>query len=102
MSPATTIVESEFVSAQLDRLREQYPRFDSYWERGLSWILARNPKVGIRVPDIDPPRYVWGVNQWNAGGIPRMVIVYRYDEGIGPIDLERVTAHEFKERRAKP
>lgn len=88
------IIEQEIVSASLKRAREKYERFDAYWERGISWVLARQPTVGNLVPDIEPPRYAWGINQWRPGGVPRIVVVYRYPFDGGKILLERVAFHE--------
>lgn len=85
------IIESEFASAQLDKIYKNYPHFEHYWVRGITWILARNPEKGILVPDTDPPRYVIRFNKWNKGAIPALVIVYRYYEAEGKIELERVT-----------
>lgn len=88
------IIEEPIVSASLDRARKKYPKFDSYWERGLSWHLSRTPKTGKPVPDHNPPRYAWGINPWRPGGIPRIVIVYRHLVDEDKILLERVTFHE--------
>ena len=91
---AISIIEQEFAAVSLERAKKEYPKFEQYWERGLSWVLARKPEIGINVPNTKPPRYVWGVNPWKLGGIPRMVIVYTYDGPTEPIVLERITFYE--------
>lgn len=83
-------VEQEFFSAALNRAEKEYPLFEKYWIEGISWLILRDPRRGVRVPDENNERYVWSFRKWNPGKIPALLVVYRILSS-GAVEFERLT-----------
>jgi len=47
-----TIVEQQLVAARVDQAKQEYPHFEDWWVKGLTWWVARKPLVGKRVPGL--------------------------------------------------
>lgn len=74
---ARTIVESELVSARIDRCRKEGVRFDEVWD-AVKWRLARNPFVNAtRIPGSNPICYVIKTYAWRTGRVPMLRVLFR-------------------------
>jgi hypothetical protein len=87
-----TLIESAEASAELDRLRKEFPRFDEYW-LGWSWRLARGPDRGaVQVPSIDPPVFVIRTFEF-LPDMPTITILFRYtDDEVEIIGIRVIDA----------
>jgi hypothetical protein len=82
--PLRTIIESPETSAELDRLRKEYPRFDDWWVNGWSWRLARDPfEDAVPIPGANPTVYLLKTSPNHPDwGFPFMLtFMYRVTDG---------------------
>ena len=63
------------VAARLDRARREFPRLDDVWEQ-TTWRLARDPTLGIAIPDTSPALYAIKTFPWRVGHVPSLTIIY--------------------------
>ena len=88
MTTLRTIRESADVSAELERLRHEYPRFQDWWERAWSWRLMRDPVAdATRIAETNPPTFLLKTSPRHAEwGFP-FTLTLMYTVGDNEIDL---------------
>lgn len=75
-----TVVQSEEVSAFVDRAAEEYSHFEDLWS-GLEWLLAHDPLAGEFAQE--PGWYAIRTPDWSIEGVPEVVVGYRFtDEDV--------------------
>lgn len=77
---AWTLVESDYVEQQKDRLCREFSRFDDLWT-ALTWIIAKNPRnrFARRVRDEDD-FYLIYIDSKGSRHIPDRIVMYRVDD----------------------
>lgn len=93
-----TIIESDVVSAELERLRKAYVRFDDWWVNGWSWRLARDPiRDAAKIAGRNPATYLLKTSPHHASlGFP-FTLTFLYTVNDNEVILEDIRFVEIKE-----
>ncbi|MGC2459139.1 MAG: hypothetical protein WA435_14215 [Gallionellaceae bacterium] len=93
-----TIIESDIVAAELERLRNTYPRFDDWWVNGWSWRLARDPiRDAAKIGGRNPITYLLKTSPHHASlGFP-FTLTFLYTVTENEVVLENIRFVEIKE-----
>ncbi len=93
-----TIVESDDVAAELERLRTIYPRFEDWWVNGWSWRLARDPiRDAAKIAGRNPPIYLLKTSPHHSLlGFP-FTLTFLYTVTDNEVLLEAIRFVEIKQ-----
>lgn len=86
-----TIVELPLVATRVDQGRQEYPYFDDWWTRGLTWWLARKPLVGKRVPGLQG-KFALETQPVPQRRIPAVRVMYSVTEN--EVIIERIAIYD--------
>jgi hypothetical protein len=86
-----SIVETDSVRRELERLTAAYPRFDDWWTNGWSWRLARDPITdAIPISGTNPPFYLLKTSPFHADlGFP-FTLTFMYRVTDNDVQLEAI------------
>lgn len=88
---ARTVIETQYLSDKIDQVRSIYPRLNELID-ALKWRLARQPEIGVQIPNTNPRKFILKSYNFQSSEIPVVIILYSYDDKN--VYMESINFHD--------